>query len=153
MDSSDEQVLLQSRCFLSNHQEQIKRKRKRTWVWEIFRKRWNKKFTINIVGDARQWQRIESQVICIMNFLAKVMKKNVRPFKVWSGLLLFIKILLKTAQLLYKHFPSSLFLFVSFISFFIKARILLEFFNQAFSILYMFSPFSFVFINALITST
>ena len=44
-------------------------------------------------------------------------------------------------------------LFVSFISFFIKARILLQFLSQAFSILYMFSSFSFVFINALITST
>ena len=44
-------------------------------------------------------------------------------------------------------------LFVSFISFFIKSRILLQFLSQAFRILYMFSPFSFVFINALITST
>ena len=43
-----------------------------------------------------------------MNFLAKKMKKNVWPFKEWLGLLLFIKILLKTAQLLSKHFPSSL---------------------------------------------
>ena len=51
-----------------------------------------------------------------------------------------------------KHFPSGL-SFLSFISFFIKARILLQFFSQGFSILYMFSPFSFVFINALITST
>ena len=31
--------------------------------------------------------------------------------------------------------------------------ILLQFLNQTFRILYMFSPFSFVFINALITST
>ena len=37
-----------------------------------------------------------------MNFLANVMKKNVRPFKV------LIKILLKTAQLLSKYFPSGL---------------------------------------------
>ena len=36
--------------------------------------------------------------------------------------------------------------FVYFISFFIKAKILLQFLNQAFSILYIFSPFSFVFI-------
>ena len=34
----------------------------------------------------------------------------------------------------------------------LKARILLQFLSQAFSILYMFSSFSFVFINALITS-
>ena len=37
----------------------------------------------------------------------KVTKKNVQPFKVWLGPLLFIKILLKTAQLFSKHFPSG----------------------------------------------
>ena len=43
----------------------------------------------------------------------------------------FIRILLKTAQLLSKHFPYlSLSLFVSFISFFIKRRILLQFLSQ-----------------------
>ena len=36
------------------------------------------------------------------------MKKNAWPFKVWLGPLLFIKILLKTAQLLSKHCPSGL---------------------------------------------
>ena len=35
-------------------------------------------------------------------------KENVRPFKLWLGNLLFIKILSKTVQLLSKHFPSSL---------------------------------------------
>ena len=44
-----------------------------------------------------------------MNFFAKVMKKNVlTPSKVWIGPLLFIKMLLETAQLLPKHFPSGL---------------------------------------------
>ena len=43
-----------------------------------------------------------------MNVLAKVTKKNVRPFKVWLGPLLFIKIQLKTVQLLSRHFPSGL---------------------------------------------
>ena len=43
-----------------------------------------------------------------MNFLVKIIKKNVRPFKEWLSPLFFIKILLKTAQLLSKHFPSSL---------------------------------------------
>ena len=47
---------------------------------------------------------------------------------------------------------SSRSLCVYFISFFIKARILLQFLSQVFSILYMYSPFSFVIINALITS-
>ena len=44
-------------------------------------------------------------------------------------------------------------LFVSFISFSINSRILLQFLSQARRILYMFSPFSFVLINVLITST
>ena len=40
MDSSDEELLLESCCFLLNyHQDQIKRKRKRTWVREIFKNR------------------------------------------------------------------------------------------------------------------
>ena len=40
MDLSDEKVLLNSCCFLlDNHQEQIKRKRKRTCVREILKKR------------------------------------------------------------------------------------------------------------------
>ena len=40
MDSSDEEVLLESCCFLLNYyQEVIKRKRKRTWMWDIFKKR------------------------------------------------------------------------------------------------------------------
>ena len=59
-------------------------------------------------------------------------------FKEWLGPLLFVKILLKTAQLLPRIFlPAPL--FVSFISFFIKARILLQFLSQAFSKLYTFS--------------
>ena len=40
--------------------------------------------------------------------LSESKKENVRPFKVWLGPLLFIKIPLKTAQLLSKHFPSGL---------------------------------------------
>ena len=35
-------------------------------------------------------------------------EENVRPFKQWLGPLFFIKILLKTAQLLSQHFPSDL---------------------------------------------
>ena len=37
----------------------------------------------------------------------------------------------KTAQLFYKHFPPGLFFFVSFIFFFIKARIRLQFLTKA----------------------
>ena len=141
-------------CFLIKyHQEQIKRKRKSTWVREIFKNRTEQGVYRNLLQEMRVNDRESNFILFVMNLLAKVMKKNVRSFKVWLGSLLFIKILLKTAQLFSKHFPSGLSLFVSFISFFIKARILLELFDQAFSILYMFSPFSFVFINALITST
>ena len=40
MDSSDEEKLLESCCFLLNyHHEQITRKGKMMWVWEIFLKR------------------------------------------------------------------------------------------------------------------
>ena len=40
MDLSDEEMLLEFYYFLLNyHQGQIKRKRKRTWVREIFKKR------------------------------------------------------------------------------------------------------------------
>ena len=52
-----------------------------------------------------------------MNFSAKVVKKNVRPFKVCLGHSLFIKILLKTAQLLSEHFPSDLLLCIPYFLF------------------------------------
>ena len=63
---------------------------------------------------------------------------------VWS--LLFINILLKTAHLFPKHFSPGL--FVSFISFFIKTRVLLQFVNLVYV-----SQSSFVFTNAVITFT
>ena len=47
MDSSDEEMLLESCCFLINyHQEKIKSKRKRTSVREIFKKRIEQGITI-----------------------------------------------------------------------------------------------------------
>ena len=42
------------------------------------------------------------------HFLAKAKKKNVRPLEVWLGPLLFIEMLLKTAPLISKYFPSGL---------------------------------------------
>ena len=52
MDSSDEDVLLESCCFLLiYHQEQIKRKRKRTWVGEIFLKRTEQGFYHNLLKE------------------------------------------------------------------------------------------------------
>ena len=141
MDSSDEEVLLESCCFLLNYyQEVIKRKRKRTWMWDIFKKEQNNEVVINYCRRQCQRQGIVFQVICIMNFSAKVIKKNVRLFKVWLGLLFFTKILLKTGQLLSKHFLSGLSLCILYFIF-IKARILLQFLSLVFRVSYMFSSF------------
>ena len=69
----------------------------------------------------------------------------------WS--LIVHKNAIKICSTILKEFWSrSLSLYI-FYFLFIKARILLQFLSQAFTILYMFSPFSFVFINALITFT
>ena len=52
MDSSDEEVLLESCCFLLNyHQEQIKRKRKKMWVREILRKRIKQRAYHNLLQE------------------------------------------------------------------------------------------------------
>ena len=48
------------------------------------------------------------RVICIMDFLAELMKKNVQLFKAWLSPLLFTKLLLENAQLLSKRFLSAL---------------------------------------------
>ena len=54
MDSSDEEELLEPCCFLLNyHQEQIKRKRKKTWVQEIFKKRIEQRVYHNLLQKMR----------------------------------------------------------------------------------------------------
>ena len=54
MDSSDEEVLFESFCFLLNyHQDQIKRKRKRTWLQEIFKKRIEQGVYHNLLEEMR----------------------------------------------------------------------------------------------------
>ena len=54
MDSSDKEVLLGSCCFsLNYYQEQIKRKRKRTWVREIFLKRIEQEVYHNLLQEMR----------------------------------------------------------------------------------------------------
>ena len=109
MDSSDEEVLLESCCFLLNyHQEQIKRKRKRTWVREIFKKIIEQGvYHIYCRGCLPMVENRISGSLYNEPF-SESKTGNVRPFKVWLGPLWFIKILLKTAQLLSKHFPSDL---------------------------------------------
>ena len=54
MDSSDEEMLLESCCFLINyHQEQIKSKRKRTSVREIFKKKNRTRNNHNLLLEIR----------------------------------------------------------------------------------------------------
>ena len=54
MDSSDEEVLFESFCFLLNyHQDQIKRKRKGMWLQEIFKKRIEQGVYHNLLEEMR----------------------------------------------------------------------------------------------------
>ena len=88
-----------------------------------------------------------------MNFLAKLMKKNVQPFKIWLGLLVFIKIIFENAQLLSKHFPPGLSLCILYFLFHKdKGKDTSAISQPVVQHLVLFSPLSFVFINALITS-
>ena len=155
MDLSDEEVLLESCCFLlTYHQEQIKRKRKWTWVREIFRKKQNKEFTI--IYCRRCVSMIENRISGYLynELFSESNEEKCTAFQSMAWSLIVHKNTIKNCSTALQAFSfRPLSLFVSFISFFIKARTLLEFLNQAFNILYMFSPFSFVFINTLITST
>ena len=123
-------MLLGSCCFLLKyHQKQIKTKGKRTRVWEIFKKKLGQGVYHNFLR--RYVSMIENHISG--SLLPNVTRKNVRLF-------LFIKILLSMLN----YSPSIfhlVYLFVSFISFFIKERVLLHFPSQAFSILYTFFPF------------
>ena len=54
MNSTYEEVLLASSCFLLNyHQDQIKRKTKRTWVREMFKKRVKQGVYHNLLQEMR----------------------------------------------------------------------------------------------------
>ena len=54
MDLSDEELPLESCCFLlTYHQEQIKRKRKWTWVQEIFFKSIEQRVYHNLLQEMR----------------------------------------------------------------------------------------------------
>ena len=83
-----------------------------------------------------------------MNIFAKLMKKKVRPFKV----LIVHKNTIKTAQLLSKHFPSGLSLCIIYFLFHKGKDISAIPQPSVHYLIYVFS-ISFVFINALITST
>ena len=122
MDSSDAEVLLESCCLVIIIRSKSKE-----------------------IGKGRCVSMIENRISGYLynELFSESKKENVRPFKVWLGPLLFIKMLLNLLNC-----SPSIFLPVhlsSFISFFIKARILLQFLSQAFSILYISSRFSFVF--------
>ena len=94
MDSSDEEVLLESCCLVIIIRSKSKGK-----------------------GKGRCVSMIENLISgCLYNELFSESKKeNVRPFKVWLDTLLFIKMLLKTGQLPSKHFPSCPFIFLYFL--------------------------------------
>ena len=147
----DEEVLLESCCFLLNyHQEQIKNKRKGTWVREIFKKRIEQ--GVYMVYFRRCVSMIENRISGYLydELFSKSNEENCTAFQSMAWSFIVHKNTMKNCS------PSIFLLvspFLSFISFFIKARIFLQLISQAFSILYMFSPFSFVFINALITFT
>ena len=137
---------------LNYHQELIKRKRKRTGKY--FKKDQSKEFTIIHCGRCVSIvDNCISGYFCNKRF-SKSDEEKCTAFQSMAWALIVHKNTIKncsTCSLPYSF--RSLSLFVSFISFFIKARILLQFLSQAFTTLYMFSPFSFVFMNALITST
>ena len=79
-------------------------------------------------------------------------KSSEEKFMAWS--LIVHKNTIKNCSTVLQAFSSHpLSLLVSFVRFFMEARIFLQFLSQAFIILYMFPSFSFVFINILITST
>ena len=123
--------------------------KKRAWVREIFQKKGHGCETWRYVS------MIESDISG--NLSNELFSENGEEKLVvflnmtWS--LIVHKNAIKICSTILKEFWSrSLSLYI-FYFLFIKARILLQFLSQAFTILYMFSPFSFVFINALITFT
>ena len=91
------------------------KKKKTCGCGKYFKKEQNQEFTI--IYYRRCVPIIENRISGYLynEIFSKVIKKNVRTLKVWLAPLLVIKILLKTAELLSKHFPSGLSLFVSFI--------------------------------------
>ena len=91
MDSSDEEVLLESCCLVIIIRSKSKE-----------------------IGKGRCVSMIENRISGYLynELFSESKKENVRPFKVWLGPLLFIKMLLKIAQLLSKHFPSCPFIFL-----------------------------------------
>ena len=156
MDSSDEEGLLQSCSFLLNyHQDQIKRKRKKDVGVEVFYKRVEQAVYHNLFQEMRvnDGGRIAFQVGYLYNeFFSQSNEQKCTVFLSMAWSLIVHKNTIKNYSTALQAF-SFRSLFVSLISFFIKARILLQFLSQGFSILYMFSIFSFVFVNDLISST
>ena len=139
--------------------------KKRAWVREIFQKKGHgcEKY-FKKKEQKREFTRIYCRryVSVIENDISgnlsnELFRKNgeekLAVFLNMAWSLIVHKNTIKICSTILKEFWSwSLSLYI-FYFLFIKARILLQFLSQAFTILYMFSPFSFVFINALITST
>ena len=124
MDSSDKEVLLESCCFLLNcQQEQSKRKRKRTWMQEIFLKRIEQGVYHNLLREMRPSDRKSYFRLLHNELFSESNEEKCTAFQslAWS----------LTAQLLSKYFPSGLSLCILYFLF-IKPRILLQFLSQAF---------------------
>ena len=122
---------------------------KRTWVREIF---------LKIIEQGIYHNLLQEIVSMIENNISDNLynelftKSSEEKFMAWS--LIVHKNTIKNCSTVLQVFSSHpLSLHVSFVLFFMEARIFLQFLSQAFIILYMFPSFSFVFINILITST
>ena len=109
-------------CFLLDyHQEQIKRKRKKTWVREIFKKQIEQGVYHNIlqamnVNENRISGYLDNELFSESN------EEKCTAFQRMAWFIVVHKKLLKTAQLLSEHFPSGFSLFVSLISFIHKGK-------------------------------
>ena len=145
-------MLLESSWFLLNyHQEQIKRKRKRCGCGKYFKKEWNQEFAI--IYCRRCVPMIENRISGYLynELFSQSNKEKCTDFESMAWSLICDKNTIKNCSTALQAFSFQSLSFYPLFT--LKARILLQFLSQAFSILYMFSPFFFVFIKALITST
>ena len=128
--------------------------KKRAWVQEIFQKKEQKREFTKIYCR-RYVSMIENDISGNLSneLFSENGEEKLAVFLNMTWSLIVHKNTIKICSTILKEFWSRSLTLYIFYFLFIKARILLQFLSQAFTILYMFSPFSFVFINALITFT
>ena len=154
MDSSDEKVPLESCFFLLNHhREQIKRKRKRTWVREILKKEWNKEFTITYCKKCVSMTDNRISGYLYNEFFSESNEEKYTVFQSMAWSLIVHKNTIKNhwtaLQVFFFHYLSLCILYF----FFYKGKDTSTVPQPSVQHLYMISSFSFIFINALVTST